>query len=395
MNPVSHPVLQWFILLLALTPLLYYSLCLFAASRFLRRKRFPADPPSGSLPPISILKPVRGIDRCAYENFRSFCSLDYPSYEVFFCVGSPDEPAVPIIQRLIRENPGRSIRLLVGVEALGLNDKLNKLCRLVREARHDLLVMSDSDTRADSAYLRAIAAAFADPQVGAATMLFRSDVDGSLVSSLDCLGAGNDFWANTILLDWLQGGLRITHGATMAVRRSLLLQAGGWESRVNHHSDDHWLGGAVASLGYRVALLPSALWMVYPSQSFRSYLRHELLRYIRIRTTVPWGYAGFLFTHGLPWALAAAFASPTAAIAVAYVAAYLFLRSLMVCWIGARVLGDPVIARIWWLAPVRDAVAFCLWLAGFFTDRIERRGLRFRSLKGGRLVAVPPRSEDA
>lgn len=395
MIPVALRILHWLVLLLALMPFLYYFLCLFAATRFARRNRLPCASVSGPLPPISILKPVRGADRGAYDNFRSFCTLDYPSYEVLFCVGDTGEPAVPIIEQLIRETPGRSIRVLVGAEALGVNDKLNKLCRLVREARYDLLVMSDSDTRVDPSYLRVTAGAFADPGVGAATMIFRSDVDGSLVSCLDSLGAGTDFWANTILHAQLQGGLRTTHGATMAVRRSLLLQAGGWESRVNHHSDDHWLGQAIASLGHGVALLPSALWMVYPAQSFRSYLRHELLRYIRIRTTVPWGYAGFALTHGLPWALAAAFVAPSLAVAASYLLAYLFLRSWMVWWIGSRVLGDPLVPRIWWLAPLRDALAFCVWLAAFFTNRIERRGLRFRSLKGGRLVPIPPPSEDA
>jgi len=378
-------LLQQAVLVLAFGPSLYYLSCVVAA--FLYRRRPPWAPPD-YLPPISILKPVRGLDRQAYENFASYCRLDYPQYELLFCVEDQQDPAVPAIERVIRDHPQVAARLLVGAEPLGVNPKVNKLCRLVRDARYDLLVMADSDVRVEPSYLRSIARAFANPSVGAATVAFRSDVDGSLVGYLDALGAGVDFWASTFVARYVEGGLRFTHGATMAVRRQLLAELGGWESRVNHHSDDQWLGHETARRGYQVAIVADPIWMVYPHQSFREYLRHEALRMIRIRTTRPVAYAGLVFAQGLPWALAAAAISPSLAVASGYLIAYVLLRGLMLWSVGCKLLRDPAVGRAWYLAPARDAVGFYCWLAGYFTNRIVRRGIEFRSLEGGRLEPV-------
>jgi ceramide glucosyltransferase len=377
--------LRWAVLVLALGPFAYYLFCIAAALLFQRR---PAGSRPDFLPPISILKPVRGLDRDAYENFASYCRVDYPQYELLFCVDDPRDSAVPVIERVIRDHPQVAARLLVGAEPLGVNPKLNKLCGLVREARYDLLVMTDSDVRVEPGYLRSIARAFADPSVGAATVVFRNDVDGSLVGYLDALGAGVDFWANTLLARHVEGGLRFTHGATMAVRHQLLAELGGWESRVNYHSDDQWLGQQTARSGHQVAIIPDPIWMVYPSQSFRDYLRHEALRMIRIRTTRPVAYFGLLFTQGLSWSLAAAAISPSLTIAAGYLTGYTLLRGLMLWAVGSKVLHDPAVGKAWHLAPVRDAVASYVWLAGYFSNRIVRRGIEFRSLKGGRLEPI-------
>lgn len=383
---------RWLVLVLACAPFVYYLMCVVAAARFLRRAGRRNQSANDFAPPISILKPVRGLDRNALENFRSYCSLDYPDYELVFCVEGSDAPAVPLICDLVARHPRCKIRLLTDTEPLGVNPKVNKLARLVREARYDLLVMTDSDVRVEPGYLRSIARVFANPKVGAATVLFRSDVDGSLVSILDCIGSSCDFWASTLVSRHVEDGLRFTHGATMAVRRALLAEIGGWESRVNHHSDDHWLGEQVAARGYKVALIDDPIWMVYPSQTLAEHLRHEALRLIRIRSVRPWGYFGLLATQGLFWALAAMAVAPSAAIAAAYLVTYLTLRSLMVWVIGVQVLRDPVMRRKWWLAPLRDAVGFYVWLMGFFSNRIVRRGIEFRSLEGGRLVRIEPRS---
>jgi ceramide glucosyltransferase len=379
-------------LILATAPFAYYLLCILAAKRFSREEPDGEAAPEGSCVPISILKPVRGIDRGSYKNFASFCQIDYRDYELVFCVGEPADPAVPIIERLIHEHPQRSIRLVVSTEKLGVNDKLNNLTRLVREARHELLVMCDSDVRVEPSYLRAIARAFQSPRVGAATLLFRSDADPSLICYLDCIGSGNDFWSSTLVARMLRNGLHFTHGATMAVRRKLLAEIGGWESRVNHHSDDHWLGSSIAARGHQVALVDERVWMVYPARSLRDYLHHENLRAIRIRTTSPWGYAGLLFTQGLAWAILAAAVAPSKPIAVAYLATYLVLRSLSVWVTGTSVLKDPVIRRVWWLAPLRDAIGFYVWVAGYFSSRMGWRGLHFKSVRGGRLVPIAPRT---
>ena len=160
------------LLLLALAPFAYYIVAIIAARRFFGR-RAAVSAPADFTPPLSILKPIYGLDRETYENYASFCRQDYPEFEILFCVSDEQDPAVPVIQKLIQDFPARSIRLLVGSEPLGASDKVNKLCRLVREARHEIVIVTDSDVRVDAGYLRAIAAPFRDPKIGGATCLYR------------------------------------------------------------------------------------------------------------------------------------------------------------------------------------------------------------------------------
>ena len=156
------------LLLLAVTPFAYYVLAIIAAGKFFGR-------PSASdfSPPVSILKPIRGLDREAYENFASFCRQDYPEFEILFCVTDDRDEAIPIIRKLIADFPERPIRLLIGSDPLGASDKVNKLCRMVREARNEIVVVSDSDVRVDQGFLRAIAGPFSDSAVGGVTCLYR------------------------------------------------------------------------------------------------------------------------------------------------------------------------------------------------------------------------------
>lgn len=382
-------VLRWMILALACCPFAYYLFAIYSALRFFggRRKQRPA--PEDFTPSVSLLKPVRGLDREAYENFLSFCRQDYPDYEILFAVSEADDPVIPVIQRLVREFPRRSIRLLIGAEDLGTSSKVCKLCRLVREARHDLLIVSDSDVRVGRGYLRAVAAAFRDPQVGAVTALFRGIEENQLGSALDCVGASSEFCAGVLVARQLEG-LKFTLGATMATTRQRLAEIGGFEALVSHHSDDFELGKRIAARGYRVELIPAPVWMVYPPQTVREYLHHELRWSIGLRHIRRKGHAGLVFTHGLPWSLAAAALAPTTGVAAGYLAGYVLLRLLMAWTVGVWGLGDPVLRRKLWLVPLRDAFAFLIWLASFASNRVTWRGLEF-TIREGRLVPVASR----
>ena len=156
--------LRWAILGAAILPSLSYLLIIFAARSFFRRHN---AAPRDFTPPVSILKPVHGLDTEAYENFASFCRQDYPEYEVLFAVTNEQDAATPVIRKLIADFPELPIRLVVTPEKIGSNDKVNKLCGLARAARYDLLVLSDADIRVGPGSLRSVAAPFRDAQVGA------------------------------------------------------------------------------------------------------------------------------------------------------------------------------------------------------------------------------------
>jgi ceramide glucosyltransferase len=386
-------ILRWVILALALGPLFYYVVGIYSAWRFVRvahRQSGKSPLAEEDAPPISVLKPIRGLDPDAYENFASFCRQDYPEFEILFAVNDPEDPAVPFVRKLIADFPGRSIRLIVAEERLGPNTKVSNLCRLVREARHDLLVITDSDVRVEPGYLRSVATMFRDPGVGGATALYRGQDNLQFVAAMDCVGSSTAFCGAALVARELEG-LKFMMGSTMATTKECLAEIGGFEAMVDLHSDDYELGRRIAARGYRIELLSEPVWMAFPSQTLGAYLRHELRWAIGIRNIRPGGHFGMLFTHGLPWAIAAAWIAPSAAVGAAYLAGYFVLRFAMAWAVGVWGLRDPVLRRRIWLLPVRDLLSFFVWLASFGMNRIEWRGSSF-TLEKGRMIPVVPRA---
>src|ERR1019366_7144786 len=146
----------------AAIPFIYYGIALFSAWRFFRQSANQPPAASGFTPPVSILKPVRGLDPDAYENFASFCRQDYPEYEIVFCVGDRSDPVLPVIEKVVADFPQQSIRVLFGSGREATNDKVSKLARLSEEAKYEILVINDSDVRAEPDYLRTAVGPLAD-----------------------------------------------------------------------------------------------------------------------------------------------------------------------------------------------------------------------------------------
>ena len=396
--PSAVTSIRWAILALALGPLFYYLVGIYSAWRFFRTAHR-AQKSSGGNPvvaahsaaPISVLKPVRGLDLNAYENFASFCRQDYPEFEILFAVSDAADAAIPVIQKLIAAFPGCPIRIIVVEERLGPNGKVSNLCRLVREARHDLLVITDSDVRVEPGYLRSVAAMFGNPKVGGVTALYRGIDNLQFVAAMDCVGSSAAFCGAALVARELEG-VKFMMGSTMATTKQRLAEIGGFEQMVDLHSDDYELGRRIADRGYRIELLPEPVWMAFPSQTLGEYVRHELRWAIGIRNIRTGGHFGMLFTHGLPWAIAAVVVAPSTAIAAAYLGAYFVLRFAMAWTVGVWGLRDPVLRRRFWLLPVRDLLSFFVWLASFGMNQIEWRGAAF-TLEKGRMIPVSPRPE--
>src|SRR5713226_5010982 len=304
-------VLRVIVLVLAAGPLVYYLLSLYCVIEYFvaMRKMPPRD--DSFAPPVSILKAVRGVDHDAYENFASYCRLDYPEYELVFAMADPQDPVIPVVQKLQRDFPARSIRYITDVPHVGENSKVNSLCRLVKEARYELLVMTDSDVRVERDYLREVVLPFTDTSVGAVTSFYRCLGGGTLAADLDMLGMCMDSVPSALVARRLEGKVQFAFGWTMATTKERLAEIGGWEAMANHHSDDFELGNRIAAKGYRVELMREPVWMVFPQETFREFLRHELRWAIGLRNVRPTGYAGMLFAHGLPWAILAATVAAT------------------------------------------------------------------------------------
>jgi len=375
------------LLLLALAPFAYYIVAIIAARRFFR-----AQPSSSSdfAPPVSILKPIYGLDREAYENFASFCRQDYPEFEILFCVSDLQDPAVPVIRKLIDDFPERSIRLLIGADRLGVSDKVNKLCRMVRQARHDVVIVSDSDVRVEPGFLQAVVAPFNDPKIGGVTCLYRGITDGSLAADLEAVANSTDFAAG-VLVAWLFGPVNFMLGAVMATTKKHLAEIGGFESLVDYFSDDYELGNRIAARGYRIELSTFPVSIVYPHETFGDAFRHQLRWNLSIRYSRPWGHLGLIFTQGFAWSLVGCLLAPSELSSFAFPAAFVLLGGEMIRAIGIYGMKDNSLRKKYWALTLRGAFAFVVWLASFFPQRIRWRGQEFR-VRDKRLIPVEQRA---
>ena len=362
------------VLVVATVPLIYYALAAFAALRFFSRERARKLP--SFAPPVSILKPVRGVDFGSYENFASFCLQDYPQYEILFALNDENDPAAPLLRRVMAEFPERSIRLLVGAEQIGSNKKVNKLVRLAHEAAYDVLVLSDGDVRVGPSFLREVVAPLSNTDTGAVTCLYRATAQRSFWAELEGLGTATDFSASVLMANWLEG-VRFGLGAAIATSKPWIEKIGGLEPIASMHSDDYELGYRIAKAGGRVLLSREVVATMYPAESLAGFWHHQLRWARTVRLSRPWSFAGLIFTHGLPWTIAAAILAPTAATAGAYLGGYLVLRLAMAWTAGVWGMRDDVARRKLWVVPFRDAVHFFVWIASFASNRIHWGGRVF------------------
>jgi len=371
-------------LIIAAIPCVYYLIAIYSSWRYFRE---PAPAPDSTFrPAVSILKPIRGLDPDARENLASFCRLDYPEYEIVFCVDPDDEAVLAVLEELKRDFPQHPIRLLYGSGRVATNDKVAKLARLVEDAAHEVVVISDSDVRVQPDYLRRVVAPLARANAGAVTCFYVPVELGTLTDQLQTVGMMSDFYAG-ILVAWQLDGVKFALGPTIATTRTRLAGFGGYPELENRPADDLLVGRLIAEQGCEVVLLNYTVETVCDYASFGDLL-HKRLRWIVVmRHMRPWGHLGLLLTQGLPWAIAALAVHPTAAVALGYLGGYFALRVAMTWMIGIHGLRQRNLWKQMLLIPVWDAVAFGIWLASFGRNSIRWRGADYH-IRDGRLVPV-------
>ncbi len=371
----------------SLSSSIYYLLCLWSAARFLRERKMANEAGTLPLPPISILKPLKGADPEIYESFRSHCLQDYPEYEIIFGVSDPNDPAIQSVKALQREFPDRRIQLLVSPKILGANVKVSNLAQMLPEARYDYLIVDDSDIRVEPDYLRRVTAPLADPRVGMVTCLYRGVAGPTLGSRLEGLSIGTDFCPSVLAARQLERGIRFGLGSTLAFRRLDLEKIGGFTSFVDYLADDYELGKRIAGLGLSVKLSDVVVETYLPPYRLREFFAHQLRWARGVRDARAGGYLGLVFTFGLLWSLLALAASRGALWAWSALAVTMFLRFAVALVVGQNVLRDRQILNYSWLIPLRDLVAAAIWFASLGGHTVTWRGDRFH-LKDGKLTRI-------
>jgi ceramide glucosyltransferase len=373
-------------LAIAAIPFIYYLIAIYSSWRYFRQTAVVSSPDGSFKPPVSILKPIRGLDPDASENLASFCRLDYPEYEVVFCVDPDDAEVLAVLAKLTADFPKCNIRVLYGSGRVATNDKVAKLARLVMDAAHEVVVISDSDVRVRPDYLRQVVAPLRDPRVGAVTPFYVPTELTTLTDHLQSIGMMSDFYAG-VLVAWQLDGVKFALGPTIATTRARLDGFGGYPELENRPADDLLVGRLIAEQGFEVVLLRYSIETVCDYGSIGDLL-HKRLRWIVVmRHMRPWGHFGLLLTQGLPWSLAAVAVHPTAAVAIGYLGGYFALRMAMTWIIGIHGLQQRGLWKQMPLIPVWDAVAFAIWLASFGRTSIRWRGADYH-IRDGRLVPI-------
>jgi ceramide glucosyltransferase len=383
---VAPSTLEFVVLFTAAIPCVFYFLAIYSSSRYFWQARNQAGKNLDFTPPLSNLKPVRGLDPDAYENFASFCRQDYPEYEILFCVTDQTDPSVPVIQKLMWDFPERKIRLLYSAGHTAINDKVAKLRVMEREAQYEYLVINDSDVRVDSQYLRRVVEPLRDPKVGGVTCFYVSAREGSFVENLQTIGMISDFYAG-VLVAWQLDGVHFALGPTMVSTKQTVRAFGGFQVLENRPADDLLFGRLISEQGVEMKLLPYAVETVPDYQGVGELLVKRARWMTVMRAMRPWGHFGLLFTWGLAWSTVAVLVHPTIFVAAAYWGSYAVFRATMTWLIGIHGLKQT---RLWTkmpLIPLWDAIAFMIWLVSFTRTSIRWRNVDYE-LRNGQFVAT-------
>jgi ceramide glucosyltransferase len=329
-------------------------------------------------PPVTVLKPIYGLDVGLYENLRSFCHQDYPRYQIVFGVQDAADPAVRVIERLIGEFPKTDITLIVDSRVAGANLKASNLENIYHVAKHDLLVIADSDMRVDEKYLATVIAPFEDSKVGVVTCLYKGTSTAGVPSLLASMFI-NEWFLPSVLVSAGIRDIRFCFGATMAVRRHLLDMIGGFKTLAQYLADDHMLGKLVSAQGFKVALSGYIVENMVFEENFMTLFKHELRWARTVRTVEPLGHAFSFIMYGVPLAFFGALMVDLTFdwdwFEVALIVLAVSLRVSMHFAVRRKL--DLPKDRSLWLVPLRDILSFVIWGTSFFGRRIDWKGRMF------------------
>jgi ceramide glucosyltransferase len=377
--------LAWFLVAGSAIGCLYLLYACNAVAKFAQS----AMPRAVTQPPVTIMKPLRGEDPALAENLRSFLRQDYPAFQLVCGVADAGDPAAVVVRQLIDEFPQADIALVVDALQRGTNLKVANLRNMLPAAKHDLLMLADSDMRVGPDYLAAVTAPLVEGgTTGLVTCLYRATSAGGLWSDLASLHINHGFLPQAVVGETLGQGAGC-FGATMAFSRATLAAVGGFEALADMLADDHALGQAVRKLGKQVTLSPHVVNDIVAEDSFLGLFRHELRWARTIRLVAAAGFAGSVVTYPVPLALLALGLG-----AAPIPAAVMLVIALLCRGFSARTIDRALRLKAapLWLLPVRDLLSFGVFIASFFGRSVAWRDRRFRIGPEGQLIIVPEKS---
>jgi len=375
---MDSPEIIFYLLVLisffAIAYLLFANFCIIELRKNIKRPHIP----SGFTPAVTIFKPICGMEQRMDENLRSFCEQDYPEYQIIFGLHGNDDDAIPVIQKIIEDYPQLDLEMIIDARLHGSNHKVSNLINMFPAAKHEILIVSDSDMRVRKNYLHDVVAPFANTANGAVTCLYSGRTDDGVASKLNAMFINEWFLPSVLISDALKD-ISYCLGATMAVRRKILTDFGGFEALANYLADDYMLGQMVSERGYKVHLSHSIVENLSYEPNYKSLFLHELRWARTLRSAEPLGYMGTFLTDTL---------------IVSSFTAFFALIFTQHTFLPASILGITITARILlhlqvksalelngigslFLIPVRDVMSFIIRIVSYMGNSVEWRNHTF------------------
>jgi len=387
---LSH-LLQLIIAVGILAALFFYFVGYYGARDFFSRAQRGRQPDrdAASLPTVTVLKPLKGLEVDLFENLSTFCRQDYPTFQIVFGVADRDDPAIQVVRQLQTQYPSVQIDLVIDGRIYGTNYKISNLHNMYQVAKHDVIVLADSDIRVRSDYLRRLVTQLDDPGVGLVTTLYRAVTTGGLPTLVESLFINTDF-APMVLVARVVEKPSYAFGATMALRRTTLDAIGGFLPLANYLADDYYLGHRIAERGYRLALSDMVVETVLAVGGWRRLFDHQLRWARTYRNCRPGGYFGSILTHGTLWATLNLLFSNFSPLACLVAAVVYGVRITVASTIANRYLHAPLRWQEAVLIPLKDLFVSAVWVLCFLGDTVHWSGHTFRVLEDGQMVRVSP-----
>jgi ceramide glucosyltransferase len=379
MIAIAHPGLVWCGIALAAFAMVYGVVACIAVSIRIRSPGFTPRTP----PPVTILKPLCGADQETYQCLRSFCDQIYPQFQIVFGVRDSTDPALELVERLRTEFPRVDFAVAVDRRQHGTNRKVSNLINMMPLARHDYLVLSDSDVIVKRDYLAKVAGPLLDGGVGIVTCAYRGCPQRGLWPLLGSMFI-NEWFMPSVRVAAMAGSRAFAFGTTIAIRRQVLDRIGGFATIANQLADDYRLGELTRALGLRTVLSEVVIETSVAEGSFGALVRHEL-RWLRtIRALRPVGYGFCFMTFGMPVAGLGVLLARGAAPAVGMLCVSVLTRILLHMSVRRTGSNPLQIAAL----PLRDTLSFVLWGWSFFTRSVQWREERYRVGRDGSVQLV-------
>jgi ceramide glucosyltransferase len=369
----------------------YLFMALIASARF-RRKQRQVTSTLGPLPPVTLLKPLCGMEPGLEDNLSSFFQQQYPSFEIIFGARHANDPAVGVVRRISARYPSVPVEVVLTGEPRRPNAKVCSLVNMYARAAHDYLIISDSDVKVGPNYIAEVVRPLLDPKNGMVTCLYRGLPTGGFWSQLEALGMSVEMTAGAIVANLIEG-MKFALGPTMAIRRDALDAVGGFEQLADYCADDYVLGREVAESGRQVVMSQHVIDHVVINRKYSCSMRHQIRWMKSTRFSRRAGHAGTLLTFSMPFGvlgLVAAGALHHWVLGAGLFAAAYLNRVIMAVVAGWSVVRDRRALRLAWLYPVRALMGFVFWCASYSGREIEWRGDWYRLEDGGRMVLVRP-----